>query len=136
MKAQNFASQDDYETAVMLMEKGLGDDIELVTLFFENIHIPYGNDKQLNNTIEKAMVEAEIPFESNVSISKKTIVNFLIAGSIAVFCSANASVSEIMKKVESYSKNPHVNSIIVVTNRNISLPVRVYGKDISIIHPE
>ncbi|MCX6132154.1 MAG: hypothetical protein NTX25_24240 [Proteobacteria bacterium] len=133
MRDHNLIEEQD--TAMMLAEKGLGYDVETLTLFLENIGLPYAEERVFNQIIREELMAAGIPFKTNVPFGQKNVINFLIADHVALFCSVNASVSSIVRKIELYSKNPKVDSIIVVTSRNISIGDRVLGKEISIIRP-
>lgn len=123
------------ELLQMLFEKGLSYDIETLTVFFESLDLPFGYERDIKSYIKKELDRAGIPYEINVRVGKKTHASFLIAGCVALFLSVESTVKNIYHQLEGFAKSRWVDSIILVTSRNIQLAETIAGKPMVIIRP-
>lgn len=89
-------------------------------------------EKHLQEGVETAFKAAGVTFEREKRISPKDILDFLIAGGIAVECKMRnkARKIDIFKQISRYAESPDVTAIVLASNIAMGLPAEINGKPV------
>jgi hypothetical protein len=91
------------------------------------------DEKKLQQEIEYMFNVNNIPYQREVRLNDKDIVDFIVED-IAIEVKTKASVMEIYRQIKRYSDSDKFLMIILVTNRHTRLPRKINNKYTHVIN--
>ena len=86
------------------------------------------NEKVLQAQIEKIFKGENIPYEREVRLSERSIIDFIIDKEIGIEVKIKGSAKDIFRQLERYLEFDDVKALVLVTSKAIRLPKSVKGK--------
>lgn len=86
------------------------------------------NEKVLQAQIAEALSENEIPYEREVALSKKDVIDFVIAGNIGMEVKIKGAKAAIYKQCERYCAHKSIKILVLASNRAMGFPSEIDGK--------
>lgn len=91
--------------------------LEDVTSLLESLPMSMGNEKQMQQAVARALIQAGIPFEPEVILSPKDRIDFLLSGGIGIEVKNAGSYSAVALQLLRYAEADQVESLILLTSR-------------------
>lgn len=106
-------------------------DQELIYRLINQIHLSrfdLSNEKSTQAEIGKMFVTENIPFVAEYAFNSEDIVDFLVAGCIAVEVKIKGQRRSFYRQLERYAQHDIVSSIVLLTSVSMFLPDEINGK--------
>jgi hypothetical protein len=98
------------------------------------LRLPLHDEKSTQAAIDRVFTAAGIAFEREKRLDSGSIVDFLIAGVIAVEIKLNAAGGrDIYRQLRRYARFPQIGELVLVTNRAMGLPAAIEGKPVAVV---
>lgn len=93
--------------------------------------VDLSDEKRTQRDIAEVFTAAQIPFEREVKLTKKDIVDFMV-GDVAVEVKLKTGTSkmDIYRQLERYADSEKVKALVLVTNLAMGLPETIKGKPV------
>lgn len=86
------------------------------------------DEKRTQADIESILTDAGIPFEREKRLAPGDIVDFLVAGGLAIEVKTDGSKASIYRQLLRYAGHDAVNELLLVSNVPMTLPPVINGK--------
>lgn len=96
--------------------------------FLSQYRLSFLDEKDLQRQIEEHLIAGGISHTREARLDDSNIVDFLIAGNIAMEIKIKGSRREIYKQCERYCSFDNVSQLILVTNRSMGFPKEINRK--------
>lgn len=90
------------------------------------------SETRAQDDLEAALVRAGIPYEREAILSSKDRIDFMI-GDVGVEMKIDGSPRSIFRQVERYSAHERIASLVLATNKAMTLPSSIGGKPASVV---
>lgn len=90
--------------------------------------LPLTDEKRMQQTLGIELERAGIEFQREFRLSRRDVVDFMVAGGLAVECKLREGKMAIFRQLQRYAAHPDVHAIVLVTNTAMGLPAQVNGK--------
>lgn len=92
----------------------------------------YGSEKELQDGIEKVLLENSVEFDREFELTRKDRIDFLLKNGIGIEVKLNGSANKLANQVRRYCDHYKVQGVIVVAtmSRLLSLPPDLNNKPI------
>jgi hypothetical protein len=94
----------------------------------------YGEEHELAKQTGANLEELNIDFLKNYTLNKNNI-NFVLPNNIAVICEVNRDVFGILLKLNKISRSHKIDSVIIISPRNIDLDETINDTNVYLIKP-
>ena len=92
-----------------------------------------GNEKKLQHQIEEKLKNAMIEHRREVSLSKESIIDFLV-GDIGIEIKIKGSAKAIYRQCERYCAFDEIKALVLLTNKIMRLPAQINNKNTYVIN--
>ncbi|WP_051356391.1 hypothetical protein [Azorhizobium doebereinerae] len=102
--------------------------IGIIVELLRRRRIDLTDEKRTQADIEQILVESAIPFEREKRLAPGDIVDFLVAGGLAIEVKTGGSKASIYRQLLRYASHEAVTAMLLVSNVPMTLPPLINGK--------
>jgi hypothetical protein len=115
----------------------------LIVDVLNRYRLPLSDEKALQSAIADMLALEKVPFQREVRLSEKDIVDFMVGEGallqpLGQACAIEVKIGgarrAIFRQVERYCAHPQVSEIVLATNMPMALPWEINGKRTAIAH--
>ncbi len=103
------------------------DTINTVLSIINKYRFIFSDEKELQHSIEKKLIEANIEFKREHHLSETDIVDFFIDG-VAFEIKIKGSANAIFRQLKRYAENDSVKAIVLISAKPMGLPETILDK--------
>ena len=96
----------------------------------------YTSEAELQEGIERVLIEEGIAYEREVALSPGDRIDFLVGEGIGVEVKIDGSISALTRQIHRYAQHDRISSLVVVTSRSrlANLPSSMNEKTVRVVH--
>ena len=107
--------------------------IELINAL-KNVKFDFSNEKAVQSKIQKIFDEKQIKYQREVILDANNIPDFVVDDIICVEVKIKGTKKGIYKQLERYSKFEQFTSILLLTNKAVTMPNQINGKSVIVLN--
>lgn len=100
---------------------------EAVVAILGAVRFPLAREKETQAAIAAALAQRAVPFEREVDLGRRNIVDFVVAGETGIEVKVGGSKRDIFEQCRRYCRSGRLSALILATNVAIGFPPDVEG---------
>lgn len=108
--------------------------IERIISILRPLRLTLADEKRLQCEMADAFTAAGLPFEREVRLSQRDVIDFVLDGGTGIEVKVKGGKRDIFHQVERYAEHDAISELLLVTNVPMGMPEEVCGKPVYVHH--